>query len=251
MKDDTNQPRVRSGSAMAHDQREPQRPPAQAADSRPDRPSVTRLSSRTILRKLRVMTGVGLAQPTSMPPNMLNPMSGPKIMIAGNSRVPMGSTWYMGLSVTRPSRRAVWSPSSEAVQACAHSCTLSEKMSRTNSKTAMRKAADCKRTLPWTGKLRLAWAPARHQALSAGKLPTTSPGRTLVLPARSRGCRCARHLRWSWASVSPGRDRRANRYGEKIRENEPITAPFPMVMPPRSFNSTRWRMVTPSPIERL
>ncbi len=47
----------------------------------------------------------------------------------------------------RPSRRAVWSPSIEADQAWAHSCTQSEKMRRTNSKTALRNALDCKRTL--------------------------------------------------------------------------------------------------------
>ncbi len=109
--------------------------------------SVVRLSSRTILRKLRVMTGVGLAQPTSMPLKKLSPMKGPKIISAGKSRVPTGSTWTMGLSETRPIMRAVWSPSREAVQAWAHSCTLSEKSSRTNSKTAMMKALDRKRTL--------------------------------------------------------------------------------------------------------
>jgi hypothetical protein len=54
-----------------------------------------------------------------------------------------------GLSETRPSMRAVWSPSREAIQACAHSCTLSEKRIRTNSKTAMRKALDCKRNFHW------------------------------------------------------------------------------------------------------
>ena len=108
---------------------------------------VVRLSSRTILRKLRVMTGVGLAQPTNMPLKKLSPMKGPKMISAGKSRVPMGSTWYIGLSVTRPCRRAVWSPSREAIQACAHSCTLSENRSRTNSKTAIRKLLGCKRTL--------------------------------------------------------------------------------------------------------
>ncbi len=83
--------------------------------------SVVRLSSRTILRKLRVITGVGLAQPTRNPLKKLNPMNGPKMISAGNSSVPTGSTWYMGLSVMRPSRRAVWSPSREAIHAWAHS----------------------------------------------------------------------------------------------------------------------------------
>ena len=54
--------------------------------------SVVRLSSRTILRKLRVITGVGLAQPTRKPLKKLNPMKGPKMMSPGNSKVPIGST---------------------------------------------------------------------------------------------------------------------------------------------------------------
>ena len=59
----------------------------------------------------------------------------------------MGSMWSMGLSETRPIMRAVWSPRREAIQAWAHSWTLSEKRSRTNSKTAMTKALDCKLNL--------------------------------------------------------------------------------------------------------
>src|SRR6185437_4367967 len=106
--------------------------------------SVVRLSSRRIFLKLRVITGVGLAQPTSRPLKKLNPMNGPKMISAGNSSVPMGSTCATGLSVIRPCRSAVWSPSREAVHAWAHSCTLSEKMSRTNSKMAMTNALDCK-----------------------------------------------------------------------------------------------------------
>ncbi len=83
--------------------------------------SVTRLSSRLIFLNLRVMTGVGLAQPMRNPLKKLNPMNGPKMLSAGMSRVPMGSMWYMGLSVMRPCSRAVWSPRREAIQACAHS----------------------------------------------------------------------------------------------------------------------------------
>ena len=56
-----------------------------------------------------------------MPLKKLNPKKGPKMMSAGNSSVPMGSTWYMGLSVMRPCSRAVWSPSRDAIQAWAHS----------------------------------------------------------------------------------------------------------------------------------
>src|SRR3954447_4975636 len=50
----------------------------------------------------------------------------------------------MGFSVTRPCRRAVWSPRREAVQACALSWTHKEKMSTTNSNRALMKSADCK-----------------------------------------------------------------------------------------------------------
>ena len=53
------------------------------------------------------MTGVGLAQPMRKPLKKLNPMNGPKMTSAGNSSVPIGSMWYMGLSVMRPCRRAV------------------------------------------------------------------------------------------------------------------------------------------------
>ena len=62
-------------------------------------------------------TGTGLAQPntkgepssTSMP---------------GRTSVPNGSTWRTGLKLTRPSRRAVSSPSRSAIQACAASCSV-------------------------------------------------------------------------------------------------------------------------------
>ena len=67
------------------------------------------------------MTGVGLAQPMSNPLKKLNPMNGPKMISAGNSSVPTGSMWYIGFSVIRPCSRAVWSPSRDAIHACAHS----------------------------------------------------------------------------------------------------------------------------------
>ena len=50
--------------------------------------NVTRFSSRIILRKLREMMGVGLAQPISMPPNMLMPKSGPKTVSYTHLRHP-------------------------------------------------------------------------------------------------------------------------------------------------------------------
>ena len=82
---------------------------------------MVRLSSRTIFWKLRVITGVGFAQPIRNPLKKLNPKNGPKMTSAGNSSVPIGSTWYMGFSVMRPCSRAVWSPRRDAIHACAHS----------------------------------------------------------------------------------------------------------------------------------
>ncbi len=48
--------------------------------------SVTRFSSRRILAKLRLMTGVGFAQPIRMPLKRVKPMNGPKMMMAGKMR---------------------------------------------------------------------------------------------------------------------------------------------------------------------
>src|SRR5262249_28306187 len=65
-----------------------------------------------------MLTGTGFA----------HPMSGAPLTIAinGNRIVPIGSACTSGLSETRPSRRAVGSPSRSAVHACAISCTVSE-----------------------------------------------------------------------------------------------------------------------------
>jgi hypothetical protein len=41
------------------------------------------------------------------------------------------SMWTIGLSVIRPSSRAVVSPKAKAERACAHSCTESDRMSNT------------------------------------------------------------------------------------------------------------------------
>src|SRR5476649_2395992 len=48
------------------------------------------------------------------------------IEISGNSTVPIGSACTSGFSETRPSSRAVGSPSRSAVHACAISCTVNE-----------------------------------------------------------------------------------------------------------------------------
>lgn len=99
--------------------------------------TVVKLSSRMIFLKLRVFTGTGFAQPIRKRPKNPSPMSGPKIARPGISRVPIGSTWYAGLRVMRPCKRAVWSPRREAIQAWALSCTQREKRMTTNSKMRM------------------------------------------------------------------------------------------------------------------
>ena len=60
-----------------------------------------------------MFTGTGLAQPISGTPVT--------IAISGNTIVPMTSTCTAGLSDSRPSIRAVGSPSRLAVHACAAS----------------------------------------------------------------------------------------------------------------------------------
>ena len=72
-----------------------------------------RMSSRTGFLKFCGFTGVGLAQPSI----------GIRATdaIKGSKTVPTGSICLIGLSVIRPSMRAVGSPQRFAVQACADS----------------------------------------------------------------------------------------------------------------------------------
>ncbi len=86
--------------------------------------TVVRMSSRTKFLKLRVFTGVGLAQP----------ITGMCVTNAtrGSMIVPTGSICLSGFSVMRPSMRAVWSPSREAIHPCADSCRLSANNNTTN-----------------------------------------------------------------------------------------------------------------------
>ena len=60
-----------------------------------------------------MFTGTGFAHPMSGAPLT--------IAISGNRIVPIGSACTSGFSDTRPSSRAVGSPSRSAVQACAAS----------------------------------------------------------------------------------------------------------------------------------
>src|SRR5437588_6340883 len=76
-----------------------------------------------LLRQLNGLTGVGLAQPINGAPV--------KNAIAGNSKVPIGSTCAIGLRLMRPCKRAKSSPKKFDVHACADSCTDSEKISAT------------------------------------------------------------------------------------------------------------------------
>src|SRR5688572_26052561 len=76
------------------------------------------MKSRRGSRRLFMLTGTGLAQPISGSPLMAE--------ITGSSTVPIQSMWTSGFSETRPSIRAVGSPSLSAVQACAASWMVSE-----------------------------------------------------------------------------------------------------------------------------
>ncbi len=79
--------------------------------------SATQTMSSFGLRRRWNATGTGLAQPnTKGEPNSSR--------MPGRTSVPNGSTWRMGLKLTRPSRRAVSSPSRSAIQACAASCRV-------------------------------------------------------------------------------------------------------------------------------
>ena len=65
------------------------------------------------MRRLRVLTGVGFAQPMIGAPETM--------AISGSTSVPIGSVCTTGFSDTRPRRRAVSSPSWLADHACAAS----------------------------------------------------------------------------------------------------------------------------------
>ncbi len=67
----------------------------------------TRRRSREGLRKLKGLTGTGFAQPKTKPVPV-------RIKNAGNRIVPIGSIWLIGFKLTRPSTRAVGSPSLSA-----------------------------------------------------------------------------------------------------------------------------------------
>ena len=80
--------------------------------------------SRFGSRRFRMSTGTGFAQPISGAPVT--------IAIKGKRTVPMGSMCTAGLSDSRPSNRAVGSPSRFAVQACAASWNVSDAINTTN-----------------------------------------------------------------------------------------------------------------------
>src|SRR5687767_627264 len=80
--------------------------------------------SRFGSRRFRMSTGTGFAQPISGAPVTM--------AINGKRRVPMGSTCTAGLSDSRPSNRAVGSPSQFAVHACAASWNVSDAINTTN-----------------------------------------------------------------------------------------------------------------------
>ena len=84
-------------------------------DTGPARP--TSAGSRRWLRRFRVTNGTGFAQPMIGAPITAS--------MSGKITVPKGSMCLIGLSVMRPSQRAVGSPSFSAAHPCADSCTES------------------------------------------------------------------------------------------------------------------------------
>ena len=110
--------RCRPGRRAAHDRTARRR---RSPPSRGCWPARRRRSARNRASGVsgcRVSTGTGLAQPISG-----TPVSN---AISGNTSVPIGSTCTAGLSDSRPSCRAVGSPSRSAAHACAASCTDSD-----------------------------------------------------------------------------------------------------------------------------
>ena len=121
---------------------------------------VTMFSSRRILAKLRLMTGVGFAQPIRIPLKRVKPMNGPKMMMAGMMRVPTDVDVVDGVQG----------------DAALHSCGLVAEPRRHPGVRALvhaqredeqNKLEDCNckfgrlhQTLPGFGKLRLAWCGA-------------------------------------------------------------------------------------------
>ncbi len=98
--------------------------------------SATSTPSLRGLRRLAVLTGTGLAHP--MTPKEVSESN------AGTIRVPTGSTWDTGLSVSRPARAAVLSPNILATHPCEISCKMID--GTTQQKTMM----SCSVMLWWT-----------------------------------------------------------------------------------------------------
>src|SRR5438093_5119493 len=94
--------------------------------------AATSMKSRLGCPSCRGLTGTGFAQPMSGTPLI--------IAISGKITVPIRSAWTIGFSETRPSRRAVGSPSWSAVHACAISWTVSENSRTTNPKNICAKS---------------------------------------------------------------------------------------------------------------
>ena len=92
------------------------------------------------------------------------------IASSGNRIVPIGSTCTAGFSDTRPSSRAVGSPSLSADHACAASCTERETTRRVNWMRIPRKSMPCKEcqrtTASWT--IASAKFPDRRSTMNQG-----------------------------------------------------------------------------------
>ena len=102
---------------------------------------------------------------------------------SGNSTVPIGSACTIGLSDTRPSSRAVGSPSRSAVHACAISCTVSEN-SRTMNDDENLREVDVQQGVKVTADSRK--TQGRHRPFSRRRRP---PAPRASRAGRPRGCR--------------------------------------------------------------
>jgi hypothetical protein len=96
---------------------------AAAASARfmPGPASATSIMCSRGLRMLAATTGTGLAQPNTGAPLIAS--------TSGNATVPMGSTWRIGLGLSRPSSLAVGSPNALATQPCEISWSTIAKIS--------------------------------------------------------------------------------------------------------------------------
>ena len=154
----------------------------------------------------------------------------------GRTKVPNGSTWRTGLKLTRPSRRAVSSPSRSATQPCAASCNVIAVTTGTQPDreafARVRRNRSCDGAGQQLGQAGL--RPARGRSGSIRARPRAPPGRrraepvatppAAAPPAARRGSR-----RSAQGRTAPGRSRQPvpPRRGRRAR---PLSAPMAEVV---------------------